>query len=115
MKLTERDRTFERRLERELRLHAAFSQQYRVRTARPRYRPAAGRGMKAPAMKWGMMGKAAAGLIAVEVAQPPRCPPRAAPTRLMLVSAWSRSSKAAGTRRRRRSASVTRQATLRMA
>ena len=68
MKLTERDRTFERRLERELRLHAAFSQQYRVRTARPRYRPAAGRGMKAPAMKWGMMGKAAAGLIAVALA-----------------------------------------------
>ena len=68
MKLTERDRHFERRLAQELRLHAAFSQQYRLRTPRPTYRAAAGRGGRPPAIRWGLFGKAAAGLVAVGLA-----------------------------------------------
>src|SRR5262249_38920171 len=44
------------------------SQQYRVRTARPRYRAAAGGGARPTAIRLGIMGKAAAGLVAVTLA-----------------------------------------------
>jgi hypothetical protein len=63
MKPTGSDGDFERRLERELRLHVASAQGPSPRAAQPAYRAASRRGGQSLTIRSGILGKGAAGLV----------------------------------------------------